>query len=635
MARPLLRDRFILFDDIEKEKKEEGASEIEIATELLAYQAAAFLLNGPEKHAVPVDPVDPVPTAAAENLANQLKNLGLTEYVESIYKNGVKREDLHYEHFLSVNFDKLAFHEAGMLAADKDRARQQLDERLKTVPMNNRDYLDKYTKKEELNLPYKNPNEYTYEHKPSDDDWKLYAAAGYHKAGNGGKPFTEENAEQLRKAPINQLIMKNKRTIEKLRRGDLKGVSGDASKLRRSFKFANEQTLRKAQTEAGTLKLYMEMGDPEENKILNTKEWKELKQAVEYFAEAEDTVQAIALSANILDKVEKFTKGRKSEQSDPATQRCVNCALDALAICIPDAAHNKSVKPLIDRFNQVRKWHLFQKPVTLRDYGFKAAYAGDNKLTVQKKQAQPKAKPKRRNSASPVFVMKDRKAPEVQEKKEEPKAEPKVQPEEEPKNILNEIYEEEELLDLRPKKSVVPLDIKAPEYISGTTGFEEGNEEYVPIEDVAGPKNEFYEAVTNRQPLERGMVMDAMTTMVAAEELRYTDIFSDDGYKVKIDLRAFDERVTQLKKDPVMANMVDTMMENDGKMSRQLIRNAFKKPHLGNTKEAMGTLVNRLYQDLLGKQANKQEEDVKEEIKEDVKENDLNKSNDSNLIKGI
>ena len=563
--------------------REKGASEVEIATELLAYQAAAFLLNGPEKDQ---DVIDPIPTAAAENLAEQMKDLGLTGYVKHTYKNGVQKEDLHYEHFLALALDKLNLSQAGLMADDKERVRQQLNERLENVPMNYVDYWGKNVKRNEKNLPYKNSNVFTYEHKPAEDDWKLFSATAMYMSGRGGKPFKQAVVEEFKEGPVNQLVMKNKQTIEKMRRGDYEGVKNAAYELRRSFKFADMETLKNAQREARIHLDFMAMTDATRARITKTREWKELREAIEQFADAQNNVDAIALSANVLNKAEKFTKGRKSVQSDETVQRCVDYALDAIAICVPDATNNPSVKPLIDRFNQVRKWHLFQDPVRLNNYGFAAAAPGDRDVISREQLIGIKGAGKNA----------------------------------------------ETFLDYRPKQSVVPLNIVAPDYKGGTPGFEEGHEEYIPIENVYGPKNEFYNAVKMNQPLERGMVMDAMATIVASEELRYTDIFSNDGYKVKIDLRAFDERVTQLKKDPAISNMVDAMMENDGQMAQELFKNARKEDKLGTTKEAMGVLVNRLYQKLSGKRPEEQEEDVKEE---EIKENDLNRSSESNLLKGI
>ena len=42
------------------------------------------------------------------------------------------------------------------------------------------------------------------------------------------------------------MLMRNKRTVEKLRRGDLEGVRQDSYRIRRSFKFMDEGTLRRS-----------------------------------------------------------------------------------------------------------------------------------------------------------------------------------------------------------------------------------------------------------------------------------------------------------------------------------------------------------------------------------------------------
>ena len=272
--------------------REKGASEVEIATELLAYQAAAFLLNGPEKDQ---DVIDPIPTAAAENLAEQMKDLGLTGYVKHTYKNGVQKEDLHYEHFLALALDKLNLSQAGLMADDKERVRQQLNERLENVPMNYVDYWGKNVKRNEKNLPYKNSNVFTYEHKPAEDDWKLFSATAMYMSGRGGKPFKQAVVEEFKEGPVNQLVMKNKQTIEKMRRGDYEGVKNAAYELRRSFKFADMETLKNAQREARIHLDFMAMTDATRARITKTREWKELREAIEQFADAQNNVDAIAL----------------------------------------------------------------------------------------------------------------------------------------------------------------------------------------------------------------------------------------------------------------------------------------------------------------------------------------------------
>ena len=153
--------------------------------------------------------------------------------------------------------------------------------------------------------------------------------------------------------------------MEKLKRGDRNSVVEEYKKTLRSFTFRDADELKLMQNEADKLENQIRQTNAS---AANSQEWRDLRYALIKFSKAESKEDAAKRGAEVLIAAENFTKGRKSEQS-AETQPCVDMALKSISICVPDAANNPSVKPLVNRFNQVRGWHIFQKPIALKDYG--------------------------------------------------------------------------------------------------------------------------------------------------------------------------------------------------------------------------------------------------------------------------
>ncbi|MBO4888363.1 MAG: hypothetical protein J5589_08645 [Firmicutes bacterium] len=612
-----------LLDDVRKEMEEKGASQQEIAAELMAYKAACFIMNGPEKDERTVDPVH---TASADILARRLKALGISNYIRNCYGDRQENIEPRYEHFLAVALDRMDLSGLSKTPVEiRTERKPEIREQAARTPMNYADYWLYNTKRNLQGSRYTKEDKPVYEAKISNDMWKLFIATGHLMGHQARKTVSDEEVESYKNGPLNRLFLSNERTMEKLQRGDLKGVKAEMNKLRRSFKFASEIDFSQAKTYAWDLHERM---NEMESGVAQSREWRELKEAVQRFSDEEDPVKAIALSADVLAKVEKFTKGKKSVQSNPVTQHCVDLALEAISICVPDAVHNPSVKPLIDRFNKVRGRHLFQDPVDLRDFGFSAASPMDRNIYPKQEGAKVQRKKgievKRRAESMPgLHVGPD--TFKVPAQKEQPKAKP-------------ENLEE----DLRPTEFVVPKNPVAPEYDHNVfKDMTEEGEEYVPVENYYRPKYVFFNSVCNKIPLKREETIEAVATMVAAQELKFDDIYSDDDQEV-IGKKEFEKRKAELLKDPAVALLTDALLEDDNAQARRVIINAMKdedpisgkefKRNRAGTEERMGDLIKQMYEGVKTMQQDKEQEkdNKKEDIKEEIKEQDEDKKLEDN-----
>ncbi|MBO6158889.1 MAG: hypothetical protein J6P72_06485 [Firmicutes bacterium] len=347
MPRFLIMNRDEFLAEILEEQKKKDVPVHERVGEYLAYEAACFLLNGPEKEAGAEDKIH---TTAADELVKKLKTLGIMEYAKKCYTKVSQHVRPHYEYFLNQVMDRIVLD--GFLSPNQVAERKaQLKTKLQTIRPNYADFWEENTKKPELAEPYKHRDRFTYEYEADQDSWKLFVAGNRLLGRSAGYPVSDQEVASVKKSATSQLLMRNKRTVEKLKRGELEEVKEEMLKLRRSFKFANRDTLGRAQ--ADTIPLLEEMKIYHSG-VAASNEWRQLLKAVEAFNQENDPVKAIDLSANVLVAVEKFTKGKKSKQSNMLTQTCVDLALRALSDCVPDAKNNPSVKPLIDRFNTVR-----------------------------------------------------------------------------------------------------------------------------------------------------------------------------------------------------------------------------------------------------------------------------------------
>ncbi|MBO6158888.1 MAG: hypothetical protein J6P72_06480 [Firmicutes bacterium] len=224
------------------------------------------------------------------------------------------------------------------------------------------------------------------------------------------------------------------------------------------------------------------------------------------------------------------------------------------------------------------------------------------------------------------------------------------------KNLLKKPNKQEELQngENRPPR-VVPLNIEAPKEMSGSIIPEEKEDaaHYVPVSQVSGPAHDFYQTVKNMGALEKNNVVDALATMVAVQELKFTDIYAEDEeYTVKVDEQLFQKRQAELKKDKLIAEIADGLLMNNGQHAKQLIiaseqsaRGTAREEDMSKDAEENARIyVNRMYQKLLNqyKQQDAPEEDAKEageaaeNGKIEEKENQLdNKAGQEGVKKGL
>ncbi len=429
----MIRDEIL--EKYKGRKKDPVEIEKEIALETYAVRAAMFLIDGSEKGMKFVrEPEKKAPKAGKkdddliriddileeefpgkdeldknddlpenENYLNydqvrkvseNLKKKGILQYAEDNYgyllKGGLKnengepisivpQEEMKIEGFLLANMDRLGISEEDVGYAEMRKS--ELRDEMNSRSMTWREYWD-FRSPDRGRLPAGAPlrekNESVYEYEAADDDWKRFAAVSHVLKGDGGRAMNRDEIERVKTLPIPKMMLRNKQTVEKLKRGDRTGVTEDYQKTLNSFTFRNDDDLKLMQTEANKLENEMRQTQAQ---AANSQEWRDLRYALLKFSKAETKEDAARRSAEVLIAVEKFTKGRKSKQQ-AETQDCVDKALKGLSICVPDAANNPSVKPLVKRFNQVRGWHLGQKPIELQDYGTESLLGPERKESI-------------------------------------------------------------------------------------------------------------------------------------------------------------------------------------------------------------------------------------------------------------
>ena len=386
----------IIRDDILDKYKGKNADpltiEKEIALETYAFRAALYLLDGPEDGIRPAkkkkdediiriddilneDNGSFISYDRVKEVADELKKKGILDAAEQDYDylfkderkkktdpvKPVPQEEMKYEGFLYKTIDKL--HVSGDIDAPLRKA--QAKNAMENRSMTYREYWDyKCPDRGILAAPYRNENVSTYEYEAPESSWRLFASMAHVLKGDGGKLMSRDEVDRVKELPFPKLALRNKQTVEKLNRGDKEGMALAVQETQKNFTFQSDEELKQMQEEADRIEGEMRRMSL---KATASQDWRDLRFAMQKFSASKTKEEAAKHSAEILIAVEKFTKGRKSEQDDQ-TQPCVDKALEALSACVPDARNNPSVQPLVNRFNQVRGWHPFQKPIALRDY---------------------------------------------------------------------------------------------------------------------------------------------------------------------------------------------------------------------------------------------------------------------------
>lgn len=344
--------------------------------DMMAYRAAMLLISeGMEDEEFSYD------TEQLERYAAAMKKAGIGEEARKLYgeaKEAPSAKELNVKPFLYVlsmdppeietkfgeeipswDATQNALRSAIIYAEDEEKTARELW----WGTINN-----KYNQ-EVLDEPYSEEDAFVYEYNgkvpeyPRGDDsvFRYPHLILTERLGRGAE--THVDVERFfRENPIDELNLRNKLTVEKLKRGDEKRVCEARDKVEASFTFRDDGDLEQAKQNAAAVLASMRA---QTGKATKSPQWRKLMDAVKGFVNAPDMATAADRSAEVLLATENFTKGRKSRWQRSSTLECVDLALGALAASVPDAPHNPCIQPLVNRFNTVRgSWH----PVQLRDY---------------------------------------------------------------------------------------------------------------------------------------------------------------------------------------------------------------------------------------------------------------------------
>ena len=334
--------------------------------EIFTWRAAWYMMTGRN---LPNDGNQPVNYAKLANIAQQLKTHGSMEYAKMAWLNTTpapRPQELNYDVFLSNVWDQISLapymgvnydgHREGLRAQVQNRRGLSCVEYQADAARNadNRE-----------NRRYHYSDKSTYEYEAPENMWREYTAISACLQGRGNEPLDEQKIAETKENAVDYLVMKNRQTVEKLQNREYLKVREEYKKTLNSFTFNSLDDLRAAQRDSRLL--YERMNAHGSTPLSESPEWKRVVHDLQGFREAATPEEAAQYSADLLVAAEKFTKGRKSLYASEEEQRLVRETLSAIAVAIPDAVNNPSVKPLINRFNSVRKAR-FQEKVRLRDY---------------------------------------------------------------------------------------------------------------------------------------------------------------------------------------------------------------------------------------------------------------------------
>lgn len=335
---------------------------------MLSAELAGIILGGPGG-----DPLDQVSQPAAVALADQIhrlikdgaltaadKRAEIEKRVSDPTAIGAAARQGRTEVIALRLLDRIQMPEG----VNKARLKNQLKQHIKSKPMDYREYFELNSDPSKAGNRLNEPNKWTYEHKASTKEFALFTAAYRCMKGDGTEKPENRDAfsaevQAMKNDSFAATMMKNKRVCEALQKGDIDRIYTAVQKGVEMLTFDKEEL--KAQAEADAARVLDAM-KKQGGTVTQSREWTELMAAVEKCSKDASCEN----NADVLVKVEKFTKGKKNFQKDPAKQACVNLALDALKTCVPNAADNPCVTPLTDRFTKVRGRN---NAVDLNQYG--------------------------------------------------------------------------------------------------------------------------------------------------------------------------------------------------------------------------------------------------------------------------
>ena len=369
-----------LLDELARQYKDGKTETKDYIVNLMAYRAAMTLMlaNGAFEAAEKKDEPPKYDKKQLEQYVQLMKDAGIEEEAHRLYGDSQfvpEPLDVSIVPFLYDNARKLMNNERNItvslvaMQAAYGMARGQTG---KNTTAREAWFLAK-ANETDPETPYAEEDKFVYEYSgKADADVSLNIVAHYpelilsQRLGRGGETNVDRHSF-YQEHPIDELNLRNKQTVEKLNRGDAKRVCEARDKVEASFTFQNSDDLHNAQEQASEVLVQMRA---QTGSATKTKEWQNLLSAMKSFVSAGDPAAAADHSAAVLLATEKFTKGRKSRWQRQSTLDCVDLAVNALGATVPDAGNNACVKPLMDRFDEVRgDWRPIRQQ--LKDNGYK------------------------------------------------------------------------------------------------------------------------------------------------------------------------------------------------------------------------------------------------------------------------
>ena len=533
--------------------------------DMMAYRAAMLLISeGMEDEEFSYD------TEQLERYAAAMKKAGIGEEARKLYgeaKEAPSAKELNVKPFLYVlsmdppeietkfgeeipswDATQNALRSAIIYAEDEEKTARELW----WGTINN-----KYNQ-EVLDEPYSEEDAFVYEYNgkvpeyPRGDDsvFRYPHLILTERLGRGAE--THVDVERFfRENPIDELNLRNKLTVEKLKRGDEKRVCEARDKVEASFTFRDDGDLEQAKQNAAAVLASMRA---QTGKATKSPQWRKLMDAVKGFVNAPDMATAADRSAEVLLATENFTKGRKSRWQRSSTLECVDLALGALAASVPDAPHNPCIQPLVNRFNAVRgSW----RPVQLRDYGLESAEKAmpfeekrlqkQSGMLLQKAQAgQPIAQEEATQALAALLALKEygedllNEPADLSRRVEELSRDGRV------RQMARDLNDPNVLTAYGRKSNVEGLAYFA------ANRYEEISEREAPFRDEAAELVSDYSLINGANDLEKEK--EAFAKLIA---------FSEEKRKAKpnmfLDEQRLDERAEQLKKDPRVAELAKSL----------------------------------------------------------------------------
>ncbi len=649
-------------------------SKEDMVGEYFTWTAAWYLITG---RALTADSDVPVDYNALKDVAEQLKAAGAVEYARKAYLNQYP--------VLPQNLDPMGFLMAvqGGIQMDEEKllnmgvraniTNEMLEKRargdLSCVEYQTFAAMDAASDPQPANRRYRQDDRSVYEYVAPEGIWRPFTALAACIEGTGYQKLDNEMVENMKNSSFAALTMKNKRTVEKMQYRDYDAVREAYRKTRNSFTFANQQQFARQKVHAQNClhRLAAMEGD-----YTGESSWNQLLDAVEGFTKAKTPEQAAEKSADVLQAVEAFSKGRKSKFASHEEQEAVNEALLALAITVPDASNNPSVQPLLNRFNTVRKVRL-QGEVRLQDYGTSSRLQANPDIEHIQRPI-PQAQTAATGVQNELYRLhRQRNLDDMGVREAQPEAaqnqpQPKVgQNQPQPKDVQNQPQPKE---DYMPS---VPLNLQAPEEMDPAKYgeveenpelndaerflYEDGplpENEQVPIPEP--PKEQAPVDPEQEKPVQKisveqaclktkgfllGLKYDSVEKLAQlnsemalriqfAQIQTLNEVKPLEGDPKHLDELEMDSRAEALRNDPVIIEMSQQFLKSTA------MRRKFKEAYLvaekkgKNTEKSFAELFNGFYQEVKKALQKKDEKGDREEDEKEVPEDEKKVQEDEN-----